>query len=77
MDLGLDRPRRSLLKPLLALLLGLVCVKRHLRLVHGDDSIQHRHGAAAEQRQEGLTVPHPLVFDLLVQKLGNPLSLHF
>ncbi len=66
MDLGLDQPRLSLHMLLLALLLGLGCVKQHRRLIHGDNLVQHRHGVAAEQHHEGLTDPHPLVFHLLV-----------
>ncbi len=68
MDHGLDRPRLTTLhKPLLALLLSLGCVERHCGLVHGEDSVQHRHGVAAEQQHEGLTDPHPLLCYLLIQ----------
>jgi hypothetical protein len=65
MDLGLDRPRCALHKPLLALLLGLGRVEGHRGFVHCDDPVQRRHGVAAEQRQEGPTGPHPLVFRVL------------
>ncbi len=67
MDLGLDRSRLTLHKPLLALLLRLGRVERHRGLVHGDDSVLHRHGVAVEQRHEGLIGPHPLIFHLLIQ----------
>jgi hypothetical protein len=72
MDFGIYRSRLTLHKPLLALLLSLGRVERNRGLIYGDDPSQHHHGVAAEHWHEGLTGPHPLVFHLLIQELGDP-----
>jgi hypothetical protein len=61
-DLGLEGTR--LWQPLPGLLLGLLCVKKHSRLVHGDNIFQHHHGSAADHCQEHLAHSHSLLLRL-------------
>ncbi len=59
-----------------ALFAALSRVYEKTQQIHNDNAVQHCHGSLLDRRQELLVGPHPLLFLVRIQILGDFLKYH-